>query len=152
MRAAAGPYPDPVLILLPPSEGKFAPTRGKPLQLADLSFPELSGAREEVLTALVGLCSEHEGKEQLSDESAIEHAARVLGLTPTQHDQIHLNAELRRSSAARADRIYTGVLYDALDAGSLSSAAKRRASARLATTSSLFGLVRPQDHMPPAKV
>ena len=137
-----------MLILLPPSEGKFAPRRGKSLHLPDLNFPELLEAREEVLTALVGLCSEHDGNEPLRDESAIDHAAKVLGLTANQHDQIGLNARLRNSPAARADRIYTGVLYDALGAGSLSGAAKRRASNWLATTSSLFGLVRPQDHIP----
>jgi hypothetical protein len=45
-----------VLILLPPSEGKAAPRRGKPLDLAVLSSPELTTARTTLLSALVDLC------------------------------------------------------------------------------------------------
>ena len=44
-----------MLILLPPSEGKAVPRRGRPLDLAGLSFPDLSPAREQVLDALVDL-------------------------------------------------------------------------------------------------
>jgi cytoplasmic iron level regulating protein YaaA (DUF328/UPF0246 family) len=40
------------------------------------------------------------------------------------------------------------VLYDALDVATLSPAGKRRATARLAVTSSLFGMVRPTDRIP----
>jgi uncharacterized protein len=41
-----------VLVLLPPSEGKAAPRRGRPVDLASLAFPELAAAREAVLDAL----------------------------------------------------------------------------------------------------
>jgi uncharacterized protein len=41
-----------VLVLLPPSEGKTPPRRGRPADLAALSHPELTGAREAVLRAL----------------------------------------------------------------------------------------------------
>jgi cytoplasmic iron level regulating protein YaaA (DUF328/UPF0246 family) len=41
-----------VLVLLPPSEGKAAPRRGRPVDLASLTFPELAAAREAVLDAL----------------------------------------------------------------------------------------------------
>jgi hypothetical protein len=37
------------LILLPPSEGKWAPARGKPIDLASLSFPSLTALREGLL-------------------------------------------------------------------------------------------------------
>jgi cytoplasmic iron level regulating protein YaaA (DUF328/UPF0246 family) len=126
-----------VLILLPPSEGKATPQRGRPLDLATLSFPELAPARERVLDALVTLCS---------GDPAV--AARTLGLGPTQLDQVDLDERVRTSPTARADRIYTGVLFDALDLPGLSPAAKRRAAGRLAVTSSLFGLVRPGDRIP----
>src|SRR6478736_3099652 len=39
----------PPLILLPPSEGKWAPARGKPIDLASLSFPALTQLREGLL-------------------------------------------------------------------------------------------------------
>jgi uncharacterized protein len=126
-----------VLILLPPSEGKAAPRRGKPLALDTLSFPDLNPTRERVLTALVELCS-----------GDPEPAARTLGIGATQWELLDLNSRLDRSPTARADRVYTGVLYDALDVASLSPQAKRRAGTRLAVTSSLFGLVRPGDRIP----
>ena len=126
-----------MLILLPPSEGKSAPRRGKSLDLAGLSSPALTLAREQTLDALARLCSE--------DPAG---AARLLGVPKSQLDLVDLNVRARTSPTARADTIYTGVLYDALDLASLSSSAKRRASARLAVTSSLFGLVRPGDRIP----
>jgi hypothetical protein len=126
-----------VLILLPPSEGKAAPRRGRPLDLASLSFQSLTAARERVLDALVGLC---EGDE--------EAAARTLGLGTTQLDLVALDRRLRSASTARADHVYTGVLYDALDLPGLSAAARRRAASRLVVTSALFGLVRPGDRIP----
>jgi uncharacterized protein len=126
-----------VLILLPPSEGKAAPRRGQPLDLDTLSFPDLNPTRERILTALVELCS---GDPQT--------AARTLGIGSTQWELLDLNGRLDRSPTARADRVYAGVLYDALDVASLSAQARRRATRRLAVTSSLFGLVRPGDRIP----
>lgn len=124
-----------MLILLPPSEGKAAPGRGRPLDLGTLSFPGLTEPRERVLDALVGVSGSPEG-------------AAVLGLGPTQHDLLARNLTLRSAPTARADRVYTGVLYDALDVDSISTAARRRAAARVAVTSALFGLVRPGDRIP----
>jgi cytoplasmic iron level regulating protein YaaA (DUF328/UPF0246 family) len=126
-----------VLILLPPSEGKTAARRGRPLDLDDLSLDVLTPARERVLDALVDLCA---------DDPAT--AASVLGVGSTQQDLVERNAGLRDAPTARADRVYTGVLYDALEAGTLSPAAKRRAAGRVAVTSSLFGLVRLADRIP----
>ena len=126
-----------MLILLPPSEGKSVPSRGKSLDLAALSSPALSAARAEVLDALVTLCREDPDK-----------AAAVLGLSAGQRDLVERNADLPSAPTARADRIYTGVLYDALDVETLSAAAKRRATSRLGVASSLFGLVRLGDRIP----
>ena len=127
----------PVLILLPPSEGKSEPRRGRPLDLGSLSAPALTAARGEVLDALVGLCREDPAK-----------ALEVLGLSPGQAELVARNAALPDAPTARADRIYTGVLYDALDVASLSTAAKRRAGSRVAVASSLFGIVRLGDRIP----
>jgi cytoplasmic iron level regulating protein YaaA (DUF328/UPF0246 family) len=41
-----------VLVLLPPSEGKTAPTRGRPLDLSTLAFPQLTERREALLDAV----------------------------------------------------------------------------------------------------
>ena len=58
-----------------------------------------------------------------------ELAARTLGLGSTQIDELRRNHHLRASPTARADAIYTGVLYDSLDVASLDPAARRRACA-----------------------
>jgi cytoplasmic iron level regulating protein YaaA (DUF328/UPF0246 family) len=126
-----------VLILLPPSEGKTAPRRGKPLDPGSLSSPSLTPTRTALLESLVQLCSDHP-----------DTAAAVLGLGPAQRDLVQRNADLLGASTARADAIYTGVLYDALGFDTLSPAARRRATARVAITSALFGLVRPGDRIP----
>jgi cytoplasmic iron level regulating protein YaaA (DUF328/UPF0246 family) len=126
-----------VLILLPPSEGKAAPRRGQRLDLARLSARQLAPAREQMMTALVELCA--------SDPA---RAAEVLGLGPTQVDDVRRNAHLRSAPTARSDAVYAGVLYDALDLASLDPPARRRATRWLAITSSLFGLVAPGDRIP----
>src|SRR5690606_2159642 len=105
-----------VLILLPPSEGKTAPARGKPLNLDSLSFPQLDDTRRSVLDDLIALCRGDQAQ-----------AAQALGLGATQLDLVARNAGLMEASTARADAVYTGVLYDALDFATLSTAAKRRA-------------------------
>jgi len=126
-----------VLILLPPSEGKSSPRRGKRLDLATLSFPTLEPTRIRVLTALVELC-----------EGDPERARATLGLTPGQVADISRNATLHSAPTASAGQIYTGVLYDAMSLGTLSAAAKRRAATRVAVASALFGLVRVGDRIP----
>jgi cytoplasmic iron level regulating protein YaaA (DUF328/UPF0246 family) len=139
----------PVLILLPPSEGKFGPRRGKPLRLDTLGSPTLTAARNQVLDALVGLCgADHDPEVPVQNAILLERAAETLGLGTTQLDLVHANARLLEAPTARAERIYTGVLYDALELGSLSPAARRRASTRVAIASSVFGLVRPGDAIP----
>lgn len=130
-----------MLILLPPSEGKTAPRRGRPLALDRLSFSGLTEARSEVLDALTTLCT----PDGPGDAGT---AAEVLGLGSTQADEVLRNADLRTAPTARADEVYSGVLYEALDLPTLDTGARRRATGRLAIASALFGLVRPGDRIP----
>lgn len=125
-----------MLILLPPSEGKAAPRRGARLAPDRWTAP-LDVQRLQVLDALVRLC-----------QGDPEHAAKVLGLGPSQADEVRRNADLLHAPTARADRVYTGVLYEALDLTGLTPAARRRATRWLAITSSLFGLVRLDEPIP----
>lgn len=126
-----------MLILLPPSEGKTPPKAGEPLDLTELSFAGLAKTRKAVLAALVRFCR--------TDPTA---AAVALGLGPTQAGHVRTNTQLRRAPAAPALDIYTGVLFEALDAGSLRHAERARLNRLVAISSALFGLVRPDDRIP----
>lgn len=126
-----------MLILLPPSEGKTRPEAGSALDLDALSFPVLTPVRALLLRTLVKLSSGNP-----------KRAAEVLGLGPTQADAIEINAGLTDEPTARADAIYTGVLFSALDLPTLDAAARSRADGSIAIASALFGLVRPSDLIP----
>ena len=124
-----------MLVLLPPSEGKTAPRRGKSLDLAGLSFPGLANTRRSVLAALTAA-------------SAAPDALAVLGVPPTLDDEVARNRSLPDGPTAPAAAVYSGVLYAALDLAGLDTAARRRANRWLVVTSALFGAVRPTDRIP----
>jgi len=94
-----------------------------------------------VLDALVGLCS-----------GPADAAVRALGLRAGQADDVRRNARLPDLPTAPAERIYTGVLYDALGLTTLEASAHRRALARVAVFSSLYGVVRPGERIAPYRL
>ena len=126
-----------MLILLPPSEGKSAPASGPHLDLDALSFPSLRKSRRTVVNELIRMC-----------RGDADEAAKVLGLGPTQQGEVGANTRVKKAPCAPAIEVYTGVLYEALDAGSLSPAATRRLDEHVAIASALWGLVRPSDPIP----
>jgi cytoplasmic iron level regulating protein YaaA (DUF328/UPF0246 family) len=126
-----------VLVLLPPSEGKTEASSGEPLDLDTLSAPSLTATRRRILDSLVKV-----------SEGNATRAAKRLGLGPTQLDELARNAALREAPTARADAVYTGVLYSAWDPASLSKAGRAYADETVATASALFGVVRAGDHIP----
>src|SRR4029079_9594189 len=75
-------------------------------------------------------------------------ARTVLGLSERQTDELELNRELVDARALPASRVYTGVLYEALDYASLSAAARRRADQWVLVSSALWGAVRLNDRIP----
>ncbi|GIJ48990.1 UPF0246 protein [Virgisporangium aliadipatigenens] len=123
-----------MFVLLPPSEGKRAASRGKALDLAELSAPELNPAREKVLDALTGMSP--------------DEARAALGLSAGQDGEIARNAALRTAPAAPAAKVYSGVLYEAFDPATLTAAAKRYANRRVLVYSALWGVVRLGDRIP----
>ncbi|WP_433558612.1 peroxide stress protein YaaA [Pseudonocardia xinjiangensis] len=125
-----------MLVLLPPSETKVDGGDGPPLRLDVLHHPELGQVRKELAHELVELAG---------DVSACRTA---LGLSAKQDAEVARNAALFDSPTMPALHRYTGVLYDALDAGSLRGAAAARARGRLAVGSALFGLLRADDPVP----
>ncbi len=125
-----------MLILLPPSEGKTPARSGsRPVELAGLSFPELTAAREEVGSALVST-------------SARTDALAVLGVGASREDDVRANVDLWDEPAAPAARIYSGVLFDALDVAGMDAAARRRAARSLLVISALWGAIRLTDRIP----
>ena len=125
-----------MLVLLPPSETKAPRGDGPPLDLAALTAPGLTPVRTELVENLV----------KLADD--VPAARAGLGLSPKQDDEIARNAALWTSPTMPAVRRYTGVLYDALDIGSMTRAQRARAGRRLAVGSALFGLVSAEDPIP----
>lgn len=126
-----------VLVLLPPSEGKTAPSRGKPLDLSALAFPELTEQRSALLDALERLA----GGPQ-------DAALAALGLSSGQAEWVERDAALRGAPTARASAVYTGVLYERLALASLPAKARRR----VLIFSGLWGVVAPDDRIPAYKL
>lgn len=126
-----------MLVLLPPSEGKADGGDGPPLDLAELSFPELTPVRARLVEAVQHL-ARHE-------PAALR---RALGLTERQDGEVDRDAALTTSATLPALRRYTGVVYDNLGYDTLPAAARRRADRTLVVASALFGLLRPADRIP----
>ena len=125
-----------MLVVLPPSETKAGGGRGAPLALEALSFPELGPLRAELVDAVVALAAD------------VGASRAALGISAAQDDEIARNAALRTARTTPALRRYTGVLYDALDAPTLPTGARRR----IAICSALFGLVMATDPIPPYRL
>ena len=124
-------------LLLPPSETKRdGGADGSALDLGALAFPELFSARRKVLAATRSLASNR------------STMAKALGLGPTQLFEVARNRRLRQSPVLPALERYTGVLYDALDAASLSEPARRYAAETVIIHSAMFGLLRADDLIP----
>ncbi|GAA1451418.1 YaaA family protein [Nesterenkonia lacusekhoensis] len=129
-------------ILLPPSEGKAAPqpetgqsASGSGLDLDALLLPELAADRERVLSALIAA-------------SGCEDAQTVLKVGAQVVAEVRANLELREALTAPAYEVYTGVLFDALQAHSLSPEQRGRAAQDVLIFSGLFGVTGFTDRIP----
>ena len=125
-----------MLVLLPPSETKRdGGDPGRTLSLEALSFPSLTVPRTRALEALRRL-SRNRG------------AAAALKLGPTQAREVERNKQLDSGPTMPALDRFDGVLYEGLDAPTLSSEARAFAHEHLAVSSALFGLLGPDDPIP----
>lgn len=126
-----------MLIFLPPSEGKTPPTdpSAPPVNLRSLTLPELDRARSTVMDALVQV-------------SAQEDAQQILNVGKTVMPEVRANAQLGTAPTAPAHEIYTGVLFEALDAASLSPEQLDRAARQVMIFSGLFGVTSLTDRIP----
>ncbi|WP_194949571.1 YaaA family protein [Actinomyces trachealis] len=125
-------------ILLPPSEGKTAPTSGQKLDLSALGFAEsLTEPRRQVMT-------------ELAQVSASSQAAQLLGLGPRSAADAALNTVLETASCAPASRLFTGVLYEAAGLSELEQDDPTALAAHreVLILSGLWGVLRPGDLIP----
>jgi cytoplasmic iron level regulating protein YaaA (DUF328/UPF0246 family) len=124
-----------VLILLPASDTKAPVGRGEPVDLASLSFPQLTPTRATVLEALI-------------DVSAAPDATRRLSERSTMGAVVRGNVELRHAPSAAVEAVYSGVLYEGLGLADLDPASRRRARSWIVVISALWGAVRLADRIP----
>lgn len=121
-----------MLIVLPPSETKTPAHTGKSTDLSTISHPGLTDARVQVAEALERLSGRPE-------------AFDVLKVSPNLGAEVSRNTELRRSPATSAAKLYTGVLFEALDLPTLDAASRRRATRQIRIISALYGTLRLSD-------
>ncbi len=125
-----------MLLLLPPSETKRDGGDGDVLDLGGLSHSGLTAQRADLLDRVIALAA---------DEDA---AMRALRLSPRQTAEVERNRRLREAPTMPAIDRYTGVLFDALDAPTLSTDARAFAGSSVLLHSALFGLVGALDPIP----
>lgn len=130
-----------MLLLLPPSEGKASEGGGEPLDLGALSSPSLTKTRQKLVRDVVRL-AKHQ-KRAFRD---------ALGLSRNQAAELDRNGVLLTAPTLPALELYTGIVYDNLSYATLSDSSRQRADDSLAVASALFGLLRPQDHVPPYRL
>ncbi|MET0726320.1 MAG: peroxide stress protein YaaA [Leifsonia sp.] len=125
-----------MLILLPPSETKRDGGRGAALDIASLAFPRLAPQRRALVRALRALSRD------------IEASAAALKLGPTQRAEVERNRLLTRSATMPVIDRYTGVVYDAIDAPSLTEQERAFAHRHVVVHSALLGPVAALDDVP----
>ena len=125
-----------MLILLPPSETKRLGGIDVPLDLQNLEYPSL-GSKRRVLVRAV---------QSLAKNPAAMMIALRLGRT--QSGEVERNRVLSSSATMPAIDRYTGVVYDALEAVSLSPSDRDWAGRHVLVHSALFGPVGALDLLP----
>ena len=113
------------VILIPPSEGKASGGEYKPV-----SAP----------------------KELLSRISESDSNKLYSGTQKSIDEAVKINSEILISKTMPAIERYTGVVYDAINYSTLDTESKRYFNSHVRIISGLFGLVKPQQHIPNYKL
>jgi cytoplasmic iron level regulating protein YaaA (DUF328/UPF0246 family) len=125
-----------VLILLPPSETKRDGGSGAALDVASLAFPKLAPKRRALVRALRTLARDTEA------------SVTALKLGRTQLSEVARNRAVTTSPTLPVIDRYTGVLFDALDAASLTDEDRAFAHDHVLVHSALLGPVAALDGVP----
>jgi len=133
--------PAPV-ILLPPSEGKSPGGSGDPWAPGRSAFPELDASREKAIAALLrAMRTAAPARQKLLGVKGDALAAATAA-----------NRSVRTAPTRPAIERYTGVLYDALDASSLTARDRKRLESQVVIFSGLWGASMPGDPLPDHKL
>jgi uncharacterized protein len=126
-----------MLVLLPPSETKrTGGPEGSRLDYAALSWPELTQPRKAAVRAVRTLSRN------------LASATSALKLGGTQSDEVLRNRVILTSPTQPAIDRYDGVLYESLDAASLTGEQRAFAGRHVAIASAAFGLTAALDPIP----
>lgn len=126
-----------MIVLLPPSETKCdGGDEQSTLDWSRLSFSALTDKRKAVAEQLTKLTSDP------------ENARRALGLSPKQQFEIERNRTFQSAPIMPALERYTGVLFDGLDAISMTPAERSFAYETVVVHSALFGPIGAGDPIP----
>ncbi len=132
----------PPVILLPPSEGKRPGGDGPPWSAGRSAFPELDERRATVAAALV--------RAMKGSVAAREKLLGVKGDALAKATEA--NRAVLESGTLPAIERYSGVLYDALDAGSLPARDRTRLHRQVVIFSGVWGASLPGDPLPDHKL
>lgn len=135
------------LLLLPPSEGKATPKpTNKPYK--DClnnprynAFPIINEHRLQLIQALHDLINRQSGWEEIFEVKGVALEAAIRD-----------NRNIFEAPTLPARELYNGVLYTALDYGSLGKEEKARYNAQTLIISGLYGILRPTDRIAPYKL
>jgi uncharacterized protein len=124
-------------VILPPSETKRdGGDAERVLDLAALSFPQLTAHRRATLAALRRLSRN------------VAQSTTALGLSAGQRFEIDRNRAITGSPTMPAIERFTGVLFDGLEVGSLPGPARAWIGDHVVIHSALFGLIGADDPIP----
>lgn len=126
------------LVLLPPSRGITTDGDGPPWRETHLADGPSGAVRRKVIAAA--------RKVRSGDLAAMVGAASAVT-----EAREHLR-DIHKAATTPAIERYQGVVYDHLDAATLSTAARRRADVNVGIVSAVFGLVRGGDPVPPYRL
>jgi cytoplasmic iron level regulating protein YaaA (DUF328/UPF0246 family) len=123
-------------VLLPPSETKRDGGDAQPVDLAALSFSELTKTRRELVEAVVSLAGDQ------------ARCLSALKLGPKLAFEVERNRSLLTGPTLAAIDRYTGVLFDGLSASTLSAPARRDVLSSVVIQSALWGPIAAGDAIP----